>query len=124
MKVSFFTAALLGLTSYQQVAAVQLQGHDIDFADYELAEIGGSGDAEPHAASEVQALTDAECEQTVNGVVLRLDTPECNQVAPAPSPTPSELALKAVAELGSKASQLENALALLIARNKSLAAGH
>lgn len=89
MRVSFFAAAMLAIVGFQSVEAVALEGHDFDFADYELAEIDVDGDskadvdvdaeADSDAVSKIlaKAAADAECEETVNGVTLRLSTPEC-----------------------------------------------
>ena len=87
MRVSFFAAAMLAIVGFQSVEAVALEGHDFDFADYELAEIDVDGDSkadvdvdvEADAVSKIlaNAAADAECEETVNGVTLRLSTPEC-----------------------------------------------
>ena len=89
MRVSFFAAAMLAIVGFQSVEAVALEGHDFDFADYELAEIDVDGDskadvdvdadADSDAVSKIlaKAAADADCEETVNGVTLRLSTPEC-----------------------------------------------
>ena len=89
MRVSFFAAAMLAIVGFQSVEAVALEGHDFDFADYELAEIDVDGDskadvdvdaeADSDAVSKIlaKAAADAEREETVNGVTLRLSTPEC-----------------------------------------------
>ena len=54
MKTSFFTAVILGFAAFQlQTEAVNLEGHDFDFADYELAEIDGEGKGE--SAADVDA---------------------------------------------------------------------
>lgn len=57
MKVSFFTAALLGMFAATN-NAISLQGHDFDFADYELAETDSKGEGQGKGS----ALTEADCE--------------------------------------------------------------
>ena len=69
MKLSFFAAALLGVVGFQNVQAARLESNNIDFSDFEFAEIEAEGEG--------NTLADADCEETVNGVTLRLSTPEC-----------------------------------------------
>ena len=113
MKLSFFAAALLGLSA----SAVLIENQT--FEDFEYAELDaeahGKGEGEGEAASE--ALTDADCEQVVNGTVVRLNIPECQ-----PKPNPDQLIMQAVGELGGKATELNEALKLAFARNARLAA--
>ena len=67
MKLSLFTAALIGVVGFQNTQAVHLEveNHDFDF-------LQAFAQAEAEAEGQGKALTDAECEETVNGVTLRL----------------------------------------------------
>ena len=111
MKLSFFAAALLGLSAN----AVFLQNTD-DF-DFSQLETEAHGKGEGQGKGEAEALTDADCEQVVNGTVVRLNIPECQ-----PKPNPDQLIMQAVGELGGKATELNEALKLAFARNARLAA--
>ena len=67
-----------------QVAhAILLQSHDIDFSDYELAEIDtkGSGtvDTEVEADTEIDTAAEVECEDTVGGVTIKLSGADCDK---------------------------------------------
>merc|ERR1712117_554770 len=75
------------------------------------------GEGQGKGESEAAALTDADCEQVVNGTVVRLNIPECQ-----PKPNPDQLIMQAVGELGGKATELNEALKLAFARNARLAA--
>ena len=61
MKVSFFAAALLGVVGLHQATAVTLESHDIDFADYEFAELDTNtfGEGLTDVEGEVDAAADA-----------------------------------------------------------------
>jgi len=61
MKVSFFAAALLGVVGLHQANAINLQSHDIDFADYEFAELDTNtfGEGLTDADGEVDVAADA-----------------------------------------------------------------
>lgn len=109
MRVSFFAAALLGLTA----GAVLIENND----EFEYSQIENMGEGQGKGESEAAALTDAECEQIVNGTVVRLNIPECQ-----PKPNPDQLIMQAVGELGGKATELNEALKLAFARNARLAA--
>ena len=86
MKVSFFAAALLGVISMDQVHAVNL--NNLDYVDYEFAEIDSNTLGEGKTDTNVEAKADVDadaaadatadaCEQQVGGVTIRLNTPEC-----------------------------------------------
>ena len=69
-----------------QVAhAILLQSHDIDFSDYELAELDtkGSGavdaDADVDVDTEIDTAAEAECEDTVGGVTIKLSGADCDK---------------------------------------------
>ena len=109
MRVSFFAAALLGLTA----GAVLIENND----EFEYSQIENMGEGQGKGESEAAALTDADCEQIVNGTVVRLNIPECQ-----PKPNPDQLIMQAVGELGGKATELNEALKLAFARNARLAA--
>ena len=117
MRVSFFAAALLGLSA----GAVLIESNDNIVEDYDYSQLEasnkGEGPGKGEAESEATALTDADCEQVVNGMVVRLNIPECQ-----PKPNPDQLIMQAVGELGGKATELNEALKLAFARNARLAA--
>ena len=70
MRFSFFTAAaVLGLVGLQTTEAITIEGHDFDFADYELAEIQGEGEGKGAGEVDLDAEADADSEESV---VLRL----------------------------------------------------
>merc|ERR1712156_1355764 len=93
MRVSFFAAALLGLTA----GAVLIENND----EFEYSQLENMGEGQGKGESEAAALTDAECE---------------------PKPNPDQLIMQAVGELGGKATELNEALKLAFARNARLAA--
>ena len=110
MRTTFYTLALLGAAA---VNAVPLGHTDYSFAQtyaYDdakatsLAE--GSADSKSRAlvATELKAVTDAECQVLENGVVMQIQSPECQlkKVASA-----DQLILGAVSQLGAQAKQLE-----------------
>ena len=105
MKVSFFAAALLGLVAVQAVELPQ------DYSDYSFAEIDsnteGDSHAEGEANAEVHATSQADCEQVVGGVTVRLNTPECAGEAPVPF---ENQMLTALQELSGKSMDLYEAL--------------
>ena len=116
MKVSFF-AALFGIVSLSHsVQAVTLdsesQVYDIDISDYEQAftQIEGLLEGE----GEGKTATDAECEETVGGITLRLATPECEK---KPEISFEQQMLLALEELSGKSMDLYNALKLQFAKN-------
>ena len=98
MKLSFFAAALLGVTA---VNAVYLQPNSV---------------TEGEGEGETKVWTDADCEQIVNGQTVRLQIPEC-----MPKPNTDQLIMSAVGELGAKTKELNEALMLAFARNQRLA---
>lgn len=120
MKVSFFAAALLGLVAVQAVELPQ----EYDLADYTLAEIDSNTEGDTHAEGEaegeVHAKTEADCEQVVGGVTIRLNTPECAGEAPVPF---ENQMLTALQELSGKSMDLYEALKVQFAKNARLAAG-
>mmetsp|Transcript_9243 Transcript_9243/g.11246 ORF Transcript_9243/g.11246 Transcript_9243/m.11246 type:complete len:160 (-) Transcript_9243:262-741(-) len=116
MKLSFFAAALLGLTA--NAVLIENNTDDFDYAQLETETHGkGEGKALADADADAEALTEADCEQVVNGMVVRLNIPECQ-----PKPNPDQLIMQAVGELGGKATELNEALRLAFARNARLAA--
>ena len=109
MKLSFFVAAMLGVIGLQSAQAVNLESNAIDFSDYELAEIGGEGDGE--------AAPEAEGGEAVNGVTVRLGTPDCK--ADKPVPFENQM-LSSLNKLGSKSMELHNALKIAFERNQKM----
>ena len=70
MRFSFFTAAaVLGLVGLQTTEAITIEGHDFDFADYELAEIQGEGEGKGAGEADLDADAGADSEESV---VLKL----------------------------------------------------
>lgn len=119
MKLSFYATALLGVMGLHEAQSILLESHDIDFADYELAELHSLG------SGEVDAAADADCMETVNGVTLRLTTPECSLEKPAveekkPEASVENQMLKALGDLSGKSTELQDALKLQFAKTKSL----
>lgn len=80
MKLSFFAAALLGLA----VNGVRISSEDMDVNVPDFAQIDSNthGFAHGEGEGQVEAWTDAECEQVVNGMTVRLQIPECTRVSP------------------------------------------
>ena len=107
MKLSFFVAAMLGVIGLQSTQAINLESNAIDFSDYELAEIGGEGDGE--------AAPEAEGGEAVNGVTVRLGTPDCK--ADKPVPFENQM-LSSLNKLGSKSMELHNALKIAFERSQ------
>ena len=113
MKLSFFVAAMLGVIGLQSTQAISLEAasNAIDFSDYELAEIGGAGEGDGEAAPE------AEGGEAVNGVTVRLGTPNCQ--ADKPVPFENQM-LSSLNKLGSKSMELHNALKIAFERNQKM----
>ena len=111
MKLSFFTAALIAAMGLHATQAVDLQAmsKNIDFSDYELAEIGGEGEGDG------EIKTDAD--EAVNGVSVRLSTPDCK--AEEPKKFETEM-LSSLQKLGSKGMELHNALKIAFERNQKM----
>ena len=103
MKLSFFTAALIAAMGLHATQAVDLQAmsKNIDFSDYELAEIGGDSEGDG------EIKTDAAADEAVNGVSVRLSTPDCK--AEEPKKFETEM-LGSLQRLGSKGMELHKAL--------------
>ena len=130
MRVSFYAAAILALAGLTTVEAIAIEGHDFDFGDYEFAEIDGNmksesngeSDSMADAVAEImsRAAADADCEETVNGVTLRLSTPECTQ-EPAKAEVPfDQQMLLALQELSGKSMTLYEALKAQFAKSNAL----
>jgi hypothetical protein len=108
MKISHFAAIVLGVATIQQANAVSLEGHDFDFADYELAEIDGEGKGDAAAENTSTTLTDADSEESVGGITLRLPTADCEK--PKPEIPFDQQMLLALQELSGKSMTLYEAL--------------
>lgn len=121
MKTTFFAAALVALATTAN--GVSLYSAE-DF-DYDFAELDSNTDAvlecDGDAAADV--ITDAECEQMVGGVVIRLQTPECQkkEAPKCPPPTFEAAMLSALDELSKKAVDLGDALKMQFAKSQQLA---
>lgn len=109
MKLSFFVAAMLGVIGLQSTQAISLEASSnaIDFSDYELAEIGGAGEGDGQAK--------AEGGEAVNGVTVRLGTPDCK--ADKPVPFENQM-LSSLNKLGSRSMELHNALKIAFERSQ------
>jgi hypothetical protein len=128
MKLSFFTLALLGFV--QQAQAVNLDSgseltyrHDAEFDMESLGQtdVDGASDTTVHGEGESEGRTQAEadCYQNINGVLVRLNTPECIEV---PKVTFEQQMLLALQELTGKSQDLYEALRLQFAKNAKLSA--
>lgn len=73
MKTTFFAAALLALAATPN--AVSLYSEE-DF-EYDFGQLDTNTDLDIEGDAAASTITDAECEQLVGGVVIRLQTPEC-----------------------------------------------
>lgn len=62
-------------------------------------------------------MADADCEEVVNGVTVRMSTPECQTTEEVPFETQM---LTALNELGTKSMDLYNALKIAFERNQKL----
>jgi len=124
MKVMLFTAALMCAAS---VNAIQLESQDIDtMTDFEFAELFGESEGKGFAEADldIDAEADAEaCEENVNGVTIRLQTPECKAAEPPAEIAFSDQMLKALQEQSSKSMELHNALRASFAANNKLLEG-
>merc|ERR1712060_677090 len=114
MGVAFFAAALIGMTSavsyermledefnlaqvddefdFEDYDFAQLEDFDFDddefaeddFEDYDFAELGDEG-YEDFNFAQIDSHTDADaCEEVVNGLKVRLNTPECKEEKKVP----------------------------------------
>ena len=117
MKLALFAAALLGLSSAVQLSTAD--SYDLD-QDY-FSQIDSNTFGEGLVGSQV--ITDAECETLQNGVVIRLQTPECQQKAAAVEPQLSfeQQMLLALQELSGKSMELYDALKIQFTKNQKLA---
>ena len=123
MKVSFYATALLGMMGLQFAQAVSLQSHEFDFADYELAELDTKGSGEVDL--EADALADADCEENVGGVTIRLSTPECTAEEAKEEKKGDDVSvenqmLKSLGDLSGKSMDLQEALKLQFAKTNKL----
>ena len=110
MKLSFFAATLIAALGLQQAQAIDLQTmSNIDIPDYNLAQIEGEGDGESKAA--------AEGGEAVNGVTVRLGTPDCK--ADKPEPFEGQM-LGSLQKLGARGMELHNALKIAFERHQQL----
>ena len=111
MKLSFFTAALIGLLG-GSAQAIQVQQVQQMLA------------AQTYAQSDSVTHVDANCEETVNGVTLKLQTPECQQkTAEEPKVNFENQMLLALQDLSGKSMDLYDALKLQFAKNAKLSEG-
>ena len=123
MKVSFYATALLGIVGLQFAQAVSLESHEFDFADYELAELDTKGSGEVDL--EADALADADCEENVGGVTIRLSTPECTAEEAKAEKKGDDVSvenqmLKSLGDLSGKSMDLQEALKLQFAKTNKL----
>ena len=110
MKLSFFAAALIAALGLQQAQAIDLQTmSNIDIPDYNLAQIDGEGDGEMKPCA-------GGCD-AVNGVTVRLGTPDCK--ADKPEPFEGQM-LGSLQKLGARGMELHNALKIAFERHQQL----
>merc|ERR1712176_635404 len=80
MKVAFFAAALIGMTSavsYERMLEDEFNLAQIDDLDFE--------DYDDFNFAQIDSHTDADaCEEVVNGLKVRLNTPECKEEKKVP----------------------------------------
>lgn len=116
MRTQLFAAALLGLT----VNAASLIGNNNAYAqiDDESAQASSLAEGASYVPTAATTITDAACEQMQGGVVVRLNTPECQLVK---KPSADTLIMGAVQQLGKQAQELNDALKLAFERNQKLA---
>ena len=95
MRTQLFAAALLGLT----VNAASLIGNNNVYAqiDDESAQASSLAEGASYVPTAATTITDAACEQLQGGVVVRLNTPECQLVK---KPSADTLIMGAVQQLG------------------------
>ena len=89
MKLNFFVATLLGVIVFQsstQAIELDASSNAIDFSDNELTEI-------------CEAAPEVEGGEAVNGVTVRLSTPDCKAEEPVPF---ENHMLSSLSRLGSK----------------------
>ena len=108
MKLSFFAAALIAALGLQQAQAVDLQTYS-NIPDFNLAQIDGEGEGDTKA--------EAEGEEAVNGVTVRLGTPSCK--ADKPEPFEGQM-LGSLQKLGARGMELHNALKIAFERHQKL----
>ena len=115
MRFSLFAAAaVLGLVGLQTTEAITIEGHDFDFADYELAEIQGEGEGK--GAGELNLDADAESDESV---VLRLSGEGgCGCEKPKPALPFDQQMLLALQELSGKSMTLYEALKSQFAKSQ------
>ena len=120
MKTHFFAALLAA-----GISAVNLQTYDAHFNQFaQIAEEEAGkkatslAEGASYVATDAKTITDAACEQVQNGVVVRLNTPECQLVK---KPSADTLIMGAVQQLGKQAQELNDALKLAFERNQKLA---
>ena len=112
MKLSFFAAALIAAIGLQETQAVNLQTmSNIDYSDYNLAQIDGAGEGDG------ESKAGAEGGEAVNGVTVRLGTPDCK--ADKPEPFEGQM-LSSLQKLGAKGLELHNALKIAFERNQAM----
>lgn len=119
MRFSFFTAAaVLGLVGLQTTEAITIEGHDFDFADYELAEIQGEGEGKGAGEVDLDADADADADSE-ESVVLKLSG-EGGCEKPKPQLPFDQQMLLALQELSGKSMTLYEALKSQFAKSQKL----
>ena len=117
MRFSFFTAAaVLGLVGLQTTEAITIEGHDFDFADYELAEIQGEGEGKGAGEADLDADADAGADSE-ESVVLKLSG-EGGCEKPKPQLPFDQQMLLALQELSGKSMTLYEALKSQFAKSQ------
>ena len=84
MKLSFYTVAILALvTNGVRISSDDAELQMADFDYYSQIDSNSNTDTFSHAKAEgqgkgeVETWTDADCEQMINGMTVRLQIPEC-----------------------------------------------
>ena len=101
MKTNFFAAAMIAAG----VSAVSLQTYDnfnqfAQIEDDSTTKANSLAEGASYVPTDAKTITDAACEQLQGGVVVRLNTPECQLVK---KPSADTLIMGAVQQLGKQA---------------------
>ena len=86
------------------------QFHALDFAQIANQKTNNSlAEGASYIATDATTITDAQCEELQNGIVVRLNTPECQLVK---KPSSEAMLIGAVDQIGKQARDIQEALAV------------
>ena len=123
MKLSLFAPALIGMIGVHSVELPSQMDFNDNFYEQFAAQVESDANSMGAALGGAHTDADAACQETVNGVVLRLQTPECQQNTEAVEVNFESQMLQALKDLESKSKDLFEALTLQFAKNTRLQAG-